>query len=451
MFPLFIDDSISDHCEDMTYIKTAIRNWIRREAAGINCNIRTSGVIPFWAKKDEAKVEETAVDVWLEDSNRSDGNSNGPDLSNLFKIASSSPHKPPFVTGVEVSQAFLPPTVKKILPACLKVSVDPKYFLTSVLTNLSQETIIKSLLPKSSTYVIDYSSPNIAKPFHYGHLKSTIIGNFLGNLLAALNQKVVRINYLGDWGTQYGLLSLAYRKYGDVNLLKSDPCRHLLDIYVKINQEAEKNEEIKNEGKRLFHLLELGKDDQLRQEWTQLREESIRHYNQVYKRLGVSFDHIHWESMYAGKAVENVVESFKKVGKLFEGVDGAKYFPLPKTEQEGEKGDQLIPIIKSDGSSLYLTRDIAAAIDRKEKFSFDHMLYVVEGGQWRHFTTLKESLRMIGTPWFDQLTHVKFGRIHKMSTRKGSIVLLEDVLNEARERQFKKLQETESELPRNFH
>ena len=275
---------------------------------------------------------------------------------------------------------------------------------------------LKTLTTERKKYIVEFSSPNIAKPFHFGHLRSTVIGNFISNLLSALDHEVIRINYLGDFGTQFGLLSVGYDRYGSEEKLLQNPCKHLLDVYVSINREAELNEEIRREGKERFRALEAASDDRILKQWNRFRELSAHHYQHVYGRLGISFDHTHYESMYSGM-VSHVINKVKEKGFLHEASDGAKMMrirddetrgmpkrrsrnqPKINEQNEGSEDPELIPLVKKDGTSLYLSRDVAAAIDRKSRFNFDHMLYVVETGQQGHFADLKRILKSLDFEW----------------------------------------------------
>lgn len=275
---------------------------------------------------------------------------------------------------------------------------------------------LKSLTTERKKYVVEFSSPNIAKPFHFGHLRSTVIGNFTANLLSALDHDVVRINYLGDFGTQFGLLSVGYDRYGSEEKLVQNPCKHLLDVYVRINQDAETNDEIRREGKERFRALEASSDHRLLMQWNRFRELSAHHYQHVYGRLGISFDHTHYESMYSSE-VRHVMNKIREKGFLHETSDGAQMIrlkddhkdgmpkyrsknqPMINEQDEDSQDPELIPLVKKDGTSLYLSRDVAAAIDRKNRFNFDHMLYVVEGGQTDHFVNLKRILKLLDYGW----------------------------------------------------
>lgn len=275
---------------------------------------------------------------------------------------------------------------------------------------------LKSLTSDPKKYVVEFSSPNIAKPFHFGHLRSTVIGNFISNLLSVLNHEVVRLNYLGDFGTQFGLLSVGYDRFGSEEKLLQNPCKHLLDVYVRINEEAVVNEVIREEGKERFRVLEAQSDPRVVDQWMRFRQLSASHYDHVYARLGISFHQTDYESMYS-HLVPPLIQQIRAKGLLHETTDGAKMIRLqdstastkkvyrsknqPKiNERDEDSGDpELIPLVKKDGSSLYLSRDVAAAIDRKARFHFHHMLYVVESGQMRHFRNLKSILQILDCDW----------------------------------------------------
>ena len=276
------------------------------------------------------------------------------------------------------------------------------------------------------TVVIDFSSPNIAKPFGVHHLRTTVIGWSLYRLYRALGYRTVGINHLGDWGTQFGKLIVAYMLWGDEEALDSDPIGHMLELYVKFHEEAEGRPELEEEAKAWFRRLEEG-DEEARALWERFRELSLREFKKVYDLMGVSFDYYWGESFYNGMIPE-VVRRLKEMG-LAEESQGALIVDL---------SDYDMPpclILKSDEASLYATRDIAAAIYRWERFRFSKMLYVVGTDQQLHFRQVFKVLELMGYEWADRCVHVPFGlmrfRHGKMSTRKGRIVLLEEVFGRA--------------------
>lgn len=282
--------------------------------------------------------------------------------------------------------------------------------------------------------LIEYSSPNIAKPFHYGHFKSTILGQFISNLLEILGHNVTRLNYLGDCGTQFGLLLLGYIKFGDENKFNQNPLSHLLEVYIKSNNEQEKNLLWRDEAKKIAKKLEEQSDNSIIENWQKFVQISISELKVTYSRLGINFNDIHRESMYLNSA-RKLIEILYSSNLLHVCEDGAKMFSF--TLPGGEK--KKIPLEKSDGTSLYLTRDVCAAIDRKEKYNFDQLYYVVDQGQSLHFENLKSVLKALSYSWFDEIRHVPFGQISGMSTRKGQAALLSDILNEAKSLAMKKL------------
>ncbi|KAK7497680.1 hypothetical protein BaRGS_00011075 [Batillaria attramentaria] len=246
-------------------------------------------------------------------------------------------------------------------------------FGSSLLTNDDSAAQEKS----SQTVLVEYSSPNIAKPFHAGHLRSTIIGNFIANLYEHVGRTVHRINYLGDWGTQFGLLAVGYQRHGNEELLKSDPLLHLFEVYVKINKKVEEEDKAKRgssrtygEGLEIFRKLEQG-DPDLLQLWRRFRDLSLDEYTKMYQRLGVTFTQIQYESEYSEKT-QKLLASLQERGLLKFNDQGVGYMSVM------DRGNAIAAkLVKSDGSSLYLARDVAAALDRQAQFSPDRMHYVV--------------------------------------------------------------------------
>ncbi|KAH9394220.1 Arginyl-tRNA synthetase [Tyrophagus putrescentiae] len=281
------------------------------------------------------------------------------------------------------------------------------------------------------TIIVEYSSPNIAKPFHVGNLRSAIIGNCVANVLQFRGHNVIRMNYLGDWGTQFGILSLAYDRFGSESLLQAEPLKHLFDVYVKGNQEIEKNTEWRDAAKERFTRLESQADPATFEQWARFRELSLQELKSLYQRLGITFDVYSSESMYT-RASLNIVEQLKNRGLVEQSEDGALLATTPSFDNPNLPIS--VPLLKSDGSTLYLTRDLAAAVDRKEQYNFDRMYYVVDSSQAKHFWNLKSILNAMGNNIYRDMKHLKFGRIVGMSTRRGNAIFLDDVLNEAKER-----------------
>ncbi|CAM4534170.1 unnamed protein product [Caretta caretta] len=289
-----------------------------------------------------------------------------------------------------------------------------------------------STLPRGKI-VIEFSSPNIAKKFHVGHLRSTIIGNFVANLKEALGHHVTRINYLGDWGMQFGLLGAGFQQFGNEDKLKSNPLEHLFEVYVQVNKAAAEDENIKKLAQDFFRKLEA-RDEQILSMWQHFRDFSIEEYVRIYKRLGVHFDEYSGESFYQEKSQE-VLKMLDARGLLQKTIKGTRVVDL------SEKRDLSLcsTVMRSDGTSLYITRDLAAAIDRMMKYNCDTMIYVTDKSQNAHFEQLFQILKLMGYQWAERCQHVSFGLVQGMKTRKGEVVFLEDVLNEARSRMLQNM------------
>uniref|UniRef100_A0A8C0S2S1 Probable arginine--tRNA ligase, mitochondrial n=1 Tax=Canis lupus familiaris TaxID=9615 RepID=A0A8C0S2S1_CANLF len=281
--------------------------------------------------------------------------------------------------------------------------------------------------------VVEFSSPNIAKKFHVGHLRSTIIGNFIANLKEALGHQVTRINYLGDWGMQFGLLGTGFQLFGYEEKLQSSPLQHLFEVYVQVNKEAADDKNVAKSAHEFFQRLELG-DTQALALWQKFRDLSIEEYVRVYKRLGVHFDEYSGESFYREKSQE-VLKLLDSKGLLQKTIKGTAIVDL------SGNGDpsSICTLMRSDGTSLYATRDLAAAIDRMDKYNFDTMIYVTDKGQKKHFQQVFQMLQIMGYDWAERCQHVPFGVVQGMKTRKGDVTFLEDVLNEIRLRMLQNM------------
>ncbi|XP_020734797.2 probable arginine--tRNA ligase, mitochondrial isoform X2 [Odocoileus virginianus] len=281
--------------------------------------------------------------------------------------------------------------------------------------------------------VVEFSSPNVAKKFHVGHLRSTIIGNFIANLKEALGHQVTRINYLGDWGMQFGLLGAGFQLFGYEEKLQSSPLQHLFEVYVQVNKEAADDKNVAKSAHEFFQRLELG-DVQALALWQKFRDLSIEEYVRIYKRLGVHFDEYSGESFYREKSQE-VLKLLDSKGLLQKTLKGTAVVDL------SGNGDPsaLCTVMRSDGTSLYVTRDLAAAIDRMEKYNFDTMIYVTDKGQKKHFQQVFQMLQIMGYDWADRCQHVPFGIVQGMKTRRGDVTFLEDVLNEIRLRMLQNM------------
>lgn len=289
---------------------------------------------------------------------------------------------------------------------------------------------------------IDFSSPNIAKPFSMGHLRSTVIGNSLSKIVEKVGYKAVKINHLGDWGTQFGKLIVAYKKWGQEELVKQDPIPELLTLYIKFHEEAERDSALEDEARLWFKKLEDG-DREAEELWTWFKDESMKEFSKIYDLLGVEFDSFSGEAFYNGK-MEATIELLREKKLLIES-EGAEVVDL------SEHGLPPFLIRKSDGATLYGTRDLTAALYRKDNYQFAESLYVVGQEQTLHFRQLFLTLEKMGFDWARDMKHIPFGFIlkdgKKMSTRKGKVVLLDKVLKEAIELAGKNINDKNSSLP----
>jgi len=292
-----------------------------------------------------------------------------------------------------------------------------------------KENYGKSDIGNKRNIPLDMSSPNIAKPMSMGHLRSTVIGNALANIVEKLGYNPVKINYLGDWGTQFGRLITAYKLWGDEEKVRANPIAELNELYVRFHEELEEDPELESVGRQWFRKLEAG-DEEAVQLWRWFRKESLNEFNAIYDRLGITFDSMDGEAFFNDK-MDEVIDILTEKELLIED-QGAQVVRLDEYDL------QPALIKKQDGATLYITRDIAAALYRKRTYDFDEALYVVGQDQIYHFNQLKAVLNKMGYEWEEDIHHIIFGLISidgaKMSTRRGKVVLLEDVLNEAVER-----------------
>ena len=314
------------------------------------------------------------------------------------------------------------------------------------------DQVIKSVIEAGADYgqqeegqganvTIDLSSPNIAKPFSVGHLRSTVIGDALSNIFRKMGYNTIKINHLGDWGKQFGLLMVAYKKWGSKEAVEANPIDELLKLYVRINAEIENDPALDEEGRLWFKKLEDG-DPEATELWQWFRDESLVEFNRIYKLLGVEFDSLNGEAFYNDK-MDEAVQILEDKGLLKES-KGASIVELD---------DVNLPpamIKKSDGATLYITRDIATAIYRARTYNFVKNIYAVGQEQSNHFRQLKAVLKKMGFDWSDDMIHVDFGLVtknrQKLSTRKGNIILLEPTLQEAISRAKAQIEEKNPEL-----
>ena len=348
------------------------------------------------------------------------------------------------------------------IAADIAEKIDPSHFEKVVATGpyvnfflnkaKISDQVIKEVIKEGADYgqqnegqggniTIDLSSPNIAKPFSVGHLRSTVIGDALSNIFRKMGYNTIKINHLGDWGKQFGLLMVAYKKWGNKKAVEANPIDELLQLYVRINAEIENDPALDEEGRLWFKKLEDG-DPEATELWQWFRDESLVEFNRIYELLGVEFDSLNGEAFYNDK-MDEAVKILEDKGLLKES-KGASIVDLD---------DVNLPpamIKKSDGATLYITRDIATAMYRARTYNFVKNVYVVGQEQSNHFRQLKAVLKKMGFDWSDDMIHVDFGLVtknrQKLSTRKGNIILLEPTLQEAISRAKAQIEEKNPNL-----
>ncbi|WP_276876938.1 arginine--tRNA ligase [Anaerococcus hydrogenalis] len=314
------------------------------------------------------------------------------------------------------------------LNAYLNFYIDRKYLQGQVLREIikEKENYGRSDMGKGKNIVLDFSSVNIAKPFHIGHIRSTVIGDAIRNIHDFLGYNTIASNYIGDYGTQFGIMIAAYKLWGDDDKLNQNPIKELLNLYVRYNEQASNDQDMMNEARDEFRRLEEGEEEAVRL-WSWFKEISFKEFDRVYKLLDINFDNYHGEA-YQSKYIPAVLDQLKEKNLLTES-EGAQIIDLSKYD--------LPPaiIIKSNGSSAYITRDIATAINRKKTYDFSENLYVVATQQNLHFQQLWAILELMGYDFYKDCKHIPFGMVslkdQTLSTRKGQVVFLEDVLNKA--------------------
>ena len=350
----------------------------------------------------------------------------------------------------------------QVIAADIAEKIDPSHFEKVVATGpyvnfflnkaKISDQVIKEVIKEGADYgqqnegqggniTIDLSSPNIAKPFSVGHLRSTVIGDALSNIFRKMGYNTIKINHLGDWGKQFGLLMVAYKKWGNKEAVEANPIDELLQLYVRINAEIENDPALDEEGRLWFKKLEDG-DPEATELWQWFRDESLVEFNRIYELLGVEFDSLNGEAFYNDK-MDEAVKILEDKGLLKES-KGASIVDLD---------DVNLPpamIKKSDGATLYITRDIATAMYRARTYNFVKNVYVVGQEQSNHFRQLKAVLKKMGFDWSDDMIHVDFGLVtknrQKLSTRKGNIILLEPTLQEAISRAKAQIEEKNPNL-----
>ncbi|MEI5909402.1 arginine--tRNA ligase [Bacillus spongiae] len=352
----------------------------------------------------------------------------------------------PVTIAESLAKAIRSPYFKKVenIGPYVNFFFNPATLSTDILLNILSKgsNYGSSTIGKGETIVLDMSSPNIAKPFSMGHLRSTVIGNSLSLLAEKCGYQTVKNNYIGDWGTQFGKLVVAYKKWGDRNTVKKKPIDELFSLYTKFHVEASQFPELEDEAREVFKSLEDGNQEYL-QLWGWFRKESLQAFQQLYTRLGISFDSYRGESYYNDK-MDEVITMLEEENILVKS-DGAMVVKLTE--------EALPPCLiqKRDGATLYATRDLAAALDRFRSYSFSQALYVVGQEQRIHFQQVFAVLSKLGFTWASNMHHIPFGLYlkngKKMSTRKGHVILLEDMLNEAVKLAHKNMIEKNPDLP----
>lgn len=310
----------------------------------------------------------------------------------------------------------------------LNFFVNKKKLVSTTLQDIEEQgsRYGSSDMGKDKTVIVEFSSPNIAKPFHIGHIRTTVIGNALYKIYTFLGYDTVAINHLGDYGTQFGMLISAYKKWGDSEVIEDDPINELLKLYVRFNKEADEDESLRDEARYWFKELE-NKNEEALELWKWMRDISLKEFNKVYNMLGIEFDSFKGESFYSDRMPKVIKELEEK--DLLEESDGAYLVDL----DEYSLGKALM--MKKDGSTLYATRDMAAAFYRKERYDFYKNIYVVGSQQNLHFQQWIKVLELMGYDWAEDCIHIPFGMVSledgTLSTRKGKVVFLEDVLEMA--------------------
>ncbi len=313
----------------------------------------------------------------------------------------------------------------------LNFKISPEYLADHVLGEIEEkgERYGSSNEGEGKTVVLDYSSPNICKPFHIGHLGTTVIGHSLKLLHEFAGYNCVGINHLGDWGTQFGKQIVAYRKWGDRETIEKGGIDELVKIYVKFHEEAEKDPALNDEARNEFHKLEEGDKENL-ELWKWFVQVSMQEYEKTYKQLGISFDSYKGESFYMDK-VQAQVEVLRDKG-LLKLDDGASIVDL------SEYNMPPCLILKKDGSTIYPARDIAAAVYRKQTYDFDKCIYITSSAQSLHFAQWFKVIELAGYDWYGKLVHVPYGTVSidgaKLATRTGNIVLLKDLFRQSVEK-----------------
>ena len=362
-----------------------------------------------------------------------------------FRLAKSYHKAPPMIAqDLKESigdQAFL--SEIKVIGGYLNFYVDKAQYAQQIINKYNNATDYGcSDQGKDKTICIDYSSPNVAKNFHVGHLRTTIIGNSLYKIFSKLGYKVVRINHLGDWGTQFGKLIVAYKKWGSREAVEEKGIEELMDIYVKFHEEAEKDDSLNDEARAWFLKMEQGNEEAL-EIWQWFRDISLKEFMRVYNILGMEFDSFAGESFYRDKTAD-VIKRLTDDGLLKES-QGAMIVPLDEYDMPP------CIVAKKDGSSIYATRDLAAILYRKATYNFDRCLYVTGLEQKLHFAQVFKVIELMGNDYAKNLVHIPYGLVSlksgKISSRKGNVIFAEDLLRESINKTTSIIEEKNPDIP----
>ena len=362
-----------------------------------------------------------------------------------FRLAKSYHKAPPMIAqDLKESigdQAFL--SEIKVIGGYLNFYVDKAQYAQQIIDKYNNTTDYGcSDQGKDKTICIDYSSPNVAKNFHVGHLRTTIIGNSLYKIFSKLGYKVVRINHLGDWGTQFGKLIVAYKKWGSREAVEEKGIEELMDIYVKFHEEAEKDDSLNDEARAWFLKMEQGNEEAL-EIWQWFRDISLKEFMRVYNILGMEFDSFAGESFYRDKTA-GVIKRLTDDGLLKES-QGAMIVPLDEYDMPP------CIVAKKDGSSIYATRDLAAILYRKATYNFDRCLYVTGLEQKLHFAQVFKVIELMGNDYAKNLVHIPYGLVSlksgKISSRKGNVIFAEDLLRESINKTTSIIEEKNPDIP----
>lgn len=357
-----------------------------------------------------------------------------------FKLAKTLRKAPPLIAK-DIADAIRENSLfEKVeqVNAYVNMFINREVFIKDIISEVNEKKTEfgKTNIGNGTPVVVEFSSPNIAKPFHIGHIRSTVIGNSINLLWDAMGYKVIRINHLGDYGTQFGKMIVAFRHWGNEEDVKREPIKTLLGYYTRFHEEVETNPALDDEARETFAKLEQGEAEEVRL-WQWFRDESLKEFTKVYDLLGISYDSYAGESFYSDK-MPQVVQELRDKHLLVES-QGAEIVDLEPY------GLTPAPILKSDGSTLYITRDLACAKYRKETYNFYKNIYVVASQQNLHFQQFKKIFELMGYEWAKDIVHVPFGLVSleegTMSTRAGRVVFLEDVLNRAIEETGKIIKE----------